>query len=163
MLDKRYFQDGHLSSAALEALVKGELSPRDTQLLLIHLEHCPSCMDAYIAALDMTDLVIPPEDLQEQILERVEILSPSRTTVPLSSSLLRLAVAVALTVLLLFGNVFQQVLTSSEKLIQQITVSSEEPRKNPLDDFQKGFNDLINHFNDLFRRDAPRKETDHHQ
>lgn len=159
MLDQTYFDNGHLSSVALYSLVNGTLSPRDTQLLLIHLEHCPACMDAYITALDTAELESPPQDLEQKVLERLEEASPRQDKSPLSAGIWKLAVAVSLTMLLFFGNVFHLLYTSSENLAQQITISSEQPKENKLSQFasgfQQGFNELINRFNDLFDTDAP--------
>lgn len=163
MLDQRYFENGHLSQTALDALAMGTLSPHGTHLLLIHLEHCPSCMDAYIATLDTVPLEQPPEDLEQHILEQVEQVSHSRNSSSVAIGFLKLAVAVCLTMLLFFANVFDRVFTSSEHLAQYLAVASEASGENQwaafASGFQQGFSDLINRFNDLFNGDASNNET----
>lgn len=163
MLDQTYFDNGHLSSVALDSLVNGALSPRDTQLLLIHLEHCPACMDAYITALEGVPLEEPPADLEQRVLDRVAQTPPHRNRAPVAVGILKLAVAVCLTMLLLFGNVFHLVFTSSENLAQHLAVTSEASGESHwtafASDFQQGFSDLINRFNHLFDRDAPDRES----
>ena len=77
--------------------------------------------------------------------------------------ILKLAVAVCLTMLLFFGNVFNLVFTSSENLAQHLAAASEASGESHwtafASDFQQGFSDLIHRFNHLFDRDAPDRES----
>ncbi len=171
-LDPAWFDGGHLSAVAIGLLAEGSLSDRDAVLLLSHLEACPACMDAYIAAVSAAEPEEAPPELSERILAAVaeEAAAPLHTP-PTSRRraalrVLQLSVAVCLTMLLFFSGVFEFLGKSSRAYMDRISLRTEEqttsaPPKAPGESgwekfsagFAGGFETLVNQFNALFTGD----------
>ncbi len=172
-LDPAWFDGGHLSAEAIGLLVDGSLYDRDTVLLLSHLEACPACMDAYIAAVSAAEPEEAPPELSERILAAVEeesailIPAPSSSRRRAAMRVLQLSVAVCLTMLLFFSGVFEFLGKSSRAYMERISTRTEEqttpekPPKAPGESgwekfsagFAGGFESIVNQFNALFTGD----------
>jgi len=88
--------------------MKKALSLSEKKQLLFYLESSPACMDAYLETLTEDALLSPPEGMEERILDAVHLETlRRRRDRSLAMQLVRLAVAVCLTMVLSLGGVFQ--------------------------------------------------------
>ena len=120
------FQSGHLPAAAIRALADGLLTPDDALPLLEHLEACPACMDAYIAALAETELQETPEELTGRVLAAVERENKTekKTVLVVFPAVAKLMAALALTMVLFFTGVFDAIGHGARDLVDTISTSS---------------------------------------
>lgn len=158
MLDRLYFWNGHLTPEAFAALEAGVLSDEDRELILAHLETCADCMNDYIATLTDDALIEPPEGLEERIMCAVRAEqpqdSPQKKRKVLAIQFMKLAVAVCLTMVLLFSGVFDFIGNTSKnlaqrnapiKMEQQVTQRPEQ-EEGRFTDWMTGFRDGFNQF-----------------
>lgn len=117
---------GHLSAAAIRALADGLLMPDDALPLLEHLEVCPDCMDAYIAALAETKLQETPDGLADRVLAAVkqEDKTAQKPVLVVLPAIAKLMAAVALTMVLVFTGVFDAIGHGARDLVDTIGTSS---------------------------------------
>ena len=120
------FPTGHLSAAAIRALADGLLTPDDALPLLEHLEACPACMDAYIAALEETELQETPDGLADRVLAAVarEDAADKKTVMVVFPAVAKLMAAVALTMVLFFTGVFDAIGRGARDLVDTIGTSA---------------------------------------
>lgn len=152
--------DNHLSEQYISALVGGGLSDRDTYLLLLHLEDCRECMDRYIDAVSECVPESPPDGLNESILSRLKTSNPQTTrTQIVIINIVKLGIAVCLTLLLFFSGTFEQIGRSTQTLVGLISVKSQPslPRDKSdglsrlTDEINTSFSDFAGHFNNLLK------------
>lgn len=152
--------DNHLSEQDISALVGGGLSDRDTYLLLLHLEDCRGCMDRYIDAVSECEPESPPDGLNEGILSRLKTSNPQTTrTQIVIVNIVKLGIAVCLTLLLFFSGTFEQIGRSTQTLVGLISVKSQPslPQDKSdgwsrlTDEINTSFSDFAGHFNNLLK------------
>lgn len=128
MLDKHTIRNGHLTGEAISGLACGTFDERDTALLLCHLEACPACMDAYIDAVSAADPAASPDGcsaLEERILASIGKENRRAKNRVVLAGIVKMSVAVALTMLLFFSGAFRKLEESTTSFIQQISIQKE--------------------------------------
>jgi len=104
MDDRFCFGKGHPPPEVMEE----GLSLSERKLLLSQLESCPEYMDAYLETLTEDVLLSPPEGMEARILDAIHLETlRQRRDRSLAMQIVRLAVAVCLTMVLSVGGVFQ--------------------------------------------------------
>lgn len=160
MLDKLYFQSGHLTAAALFSLECGGLSEAERLLILTHLEQCPDCMERYLESLEGATLLEPPRGLEEAIAGAVrdEYQARKQKKVKLIQ-VAKLAVAVCLTMVLSLSGIFpllgkgdKQTQPLSPNMPYPVPIQKEyKPHSRPLTEMSGNINSSMNQFAAIFR------------
>lgn len=151
----------HPDSAIIRALAEGLLPPADSLPLLEHLEACPACMDAYIAALEDSDLEEMTGDVAMQVLKAVEQKPQQeerKTIAVFLPAAIKLLAAVTLTMVLFFTGVFDAMGSGASELVNRIGASAAAPEEEPSgfaqwsEALDNGIRGLMEQWNTLFKR-----------
>lgn len=166
MLDKSYFQNGHLTPAVFEALQAETLPQEDRILVLTHLENCSVCMDAYLDSLAAGAILDPPQDMEKEILSAVHAERTRRKGAKVRRiQYTKLAVAVCLTMVLSVGGFFQLQGRAASKPVKYEKPAVEQEAVTPpkpgfsFDTFWDSINEGFYQFADFFNFGNVREQT----
>lgn len=167
MLDIIYFKNGHLTPMAFLLLESDGLSEEERELIATHLSECDECMNAYLESLTETELEEPSEDLSKRIVQQVELASEKRKDRKIiMMQFFKLGIAVCITVVMLFGGVFDVIANLPEQSKPEQSIEQSEPEQSSHSKFielnrffHSGFNDIASKFNNSFIRWEEKKNS----
>lgn len=164
MLDRSYFENGHLKRLAFLALEEDMLSSNEKQLLISHINSCDECMNDYLSCLEKIELISTPADFYRGLDERLEEEKKSKVKNEwhrLRMQAVKLVVAACVTIVIFIGsNGFAGLSRGADERLQYEPPVTYEQKKNAeeeqkpeenffyrcIDSFQQGFFDINNAF-----------------
>lgn len=169
-MDKKtlFNENNHLKETAFLMEEQGMLTKEESYLFLCHIESCSECMGKYIEYVEQGAQIEPPSELISNISKEAKKVREKRNEKKtLIIQLVKLAVAVCLTMVLFFGGISDRILNLTEEQLKlEFPIAGTEKPKNDAlkeigENFDRYFYEAADFINNSFRGDAKdgRKST----
>jgi len=108
--------DGHLTSAALEALHNGNLCDDPLILALEHSGGCEACADALASSFDDTELIQVPTGFEEELQNRLR--TNKKSSHAFAFYVLKVAIAAVIALIITYSSAFGVIVKNQDKTTQ---------------------------------------------